>query len=538
MARKRTGQLICRKGWFYARVTTVIDGEKVRVMKALGTQNPVVARKKLDKLNAAESPATEDVKRAETFAEAAERVYAERVAEVEATDPLRARGTREELAQLRRQALPLIGKMSVLAVSASDVNSVLDEAKKAGLSRQSVVHLKQRISNVFATIKREPGGRHDNPVDDATMPKFPETVTKERSVLSDAELAIYLAWEHPKERFGHAVLERQTMACVARMFGGLRTGDLHALRWESFDVEAGGFKWGYAPRQKTRRPQLLEVPEMLRPILRAWWHRSGTPQQGIVFPVSRAGKHGDRIGEERRGASHAKGFRRDLQSAFGAAIGRGETAPSKGSRRWQELFQETAYTLPIDFHSWRRAYAQALADADVTAQQASALAGHADLGAHARYLRNAEKMRVMPAAALPRLEFRQRALAKGSDAFSGRITGSAREAEIIDPAYLESDQRIPKPLVGGSNPPGSAEKRGIELEQKALAMPKPAEATPIPARPAVRLLDVLAAIDAAVIAGDAHAARALVAEAVRLERERMATGSNEASPVGAADLSE
>jgi hypothetical protein len=74
--------------------------------------------------------------------------------------------------------------------------------------------------------------------------------------------------------------------------------------------------------------------------------------------------------------------------------------------------------------------------------------------------------------------------------------------------------------------------------EKAKAETKSAEATPIPARPAVRMVDLLAAIDAAVIAGDAHAARALVAEAVRLERERMATGSNEASPVGAADLSE
>jgi len=81
MARPRTGQLIWRNSWAFARVTTIIDGEKVRVMKALGTQNPVVARKKLDKLNAAESPATEDVKRAETFAEAAERVFMDRHAE-------------------------------------------------------------------------------------------------------------------------------------------------------------------------------------------------------------------------------------------------------------------------------------------------------------------------------------------------------------------------------------------------------------------------------------------------------------------------
>jgi len=57
------------------------------------------------------------------------------------------------------------------------------------------------------------------------------------------------------------------------MFGGLRTGDLHALRVEAFETEDGRFAFGWAPRKKTARPQLLEVPEMLRPILRDWWER-------------------------------------------------------------------------------------------------------------------------------------------------------------------------------------------------------------------------------------------------------------------------
>jgi hypothetical protein len=60
-------------------------------------------------------------------------------------------------------------------------------------------------------------------------------------------------------------------------------------------------------------------------------------------------------------------------------------------------------TKPVDFHSWRRAYSQALADANVSAQQAQALAGHASLDAHQRYLNNTAKMREVPAAALPNL---------------------------------------------------------------------------------------------------------------------------------------
>ena len=120
------------------------------------------------------------------------------------------------------------------------------------------------------------------------------------------------------------------MACVARMFGGLRTGDLHSLKWESFDVERGAFTWGWAPRRKTKRPQLLQVPEMLRPILRDWWERHGRPSEGLIFPARR----GDRAGEEKRKVSHARAFRRDLRRAFGLeiwneAVGKYEPAPGR-----------------------------------------------------------------------------------------------------------------------------------------------------------------------------------------------------------------
>lgn len=81
----------------------------------------------------------------------------------------------------------------------------------------------------------------------------------------------------------------------------------------------------------------------------------------------------------------------------------GEQADEPGSARWHELFDETPHTRPVDFHSFRRAYAQALADADVSAQQAAALAGHADLGAHLRYLMNTSKTRRLPERALPDL---------------------------------------------------------------------------------------------------------------------------------------
>jgi len=423
MAKPRTGQLVQRRSGWYARVWTVVDGERVRVMRALGTQNKTVAKRKLERLLEADNAKAEDVARPETFAEAAQRVYKARIAGA-GPNPFNMRGPRQELAQLERYAIEPIGTMAVTAVRPSDVNSVLDHAKAAGQSRGSVQHLRQRLSNVFAVLRRE-GTLAVNPVDDAEMPKFSDSVIKERAVVTDAELAVYLAWEPDEDRFKSAVRERQTMACMARMFGGLRTGDLHALTWEAFETDAGAFTWGYAPRQKTRRPQLLEVPEMLRPVLRDHWERAGRPTSGLVFPVRSIGKLGDRVGLARGHGSHAWPLRRDLQRAFVAAVARNIDAPKEGSQRWRELFEETDYTLQVDFHSFRRAFAQALGDADVNAQTAAALTGHADLGAHARYLRNAGKLRKLPEAALPDLRFLpaqyadERALAKGRGAVSG-----------------------------------------------------------------------------------------------------------------------
>jgi hypothetical protein len=98
--------------------------------------------------------------------------------------------------------------------------------------------------------------------------------------------------------------------------------------------------------------------------------------------------------------SHARAFRRDVRRAFGIEAWdatKGEFVPVREpTARERELFEPGDYTLPVDWHSWRRAYSQALADAGATAQQASALAGHASLSAHARYLAKAGTARQLP----------------------------------------------------------------------------------------------------------------------------------------------
>jgi hypothetical protein len=49
------------------------------------------------------------------------------------------------------------------------------------------------------------------------------------------------------------------------------------------------------------------------------------------------------------------------------------------------LYFETAMTLPVDFHSFRRAFNTALAEADISVQKAMTLAAHSDAKTHMRY---------------------------------------------------------------------------------------------------------------------------------------------------------
>jgi site-specific recombinase XerC len=413
--RPRTGHLEFRGKTWWAQLTVDVDGESVRQWVNLGTASKPAARVKVKRIiaeNAAGKAGTtaevaDQAKRSESFGDACKRCN-----EARKTDGVRS--VKDELQRLTAYAIPDLGPLEVDKIDTGLVNTVLDGCKEKGKSRQTVQHLKQYIANVFAMLKRE-GVIKVNPCVDAELPKFKKTTRKVRSTLTDDELFRYLAWQHPEDHWQEATLERQVMACVARMFGGLRTGDLHALDWTALDTaENGRFAAGWAPRRKTETPQALVIPAMLRPILKDWWERTGKKTAGPVFPSRR----GETVGKSKGKGSHAKAFRADLRRAFGIDVRRAKVVTRKNGRKltryvWEplreltarerELFVETAYTLPVDFHSWRRAYSQALADADVNVQQATALAGHSSLEAHQRYLRTASKMRSIPEAALPRI---------------------------------------------------------------------------------------------------------------------------------------
>jgi hypothetical protein len=147
----------------------------------------------------------------------------------------------------------------------------------------------------------------------------------------------------------------------------------------------------------------MNMPTLGRMALFVWWASSGRPRGGLVFPS----RCGERVGEAKIKVSHAEAFRRDLARAWGLetwdAKAQKFVAARAMTEREREVLQGGEYTLPVDWHSWRRAYSQALADADVSAQQAMLLAGHASSRAHDFYLRRSAKAVTAPEGAMPQI---------------------------------------------------------------------------------------------------------------------------------------
>jgi len=209
-------------------------------------------------------------------------------------------------------------------------------------------------------------------------------------------------------------LELRMLALVARCEGGMRMGDLH--RWDWAQLDRVHFAECIIPRAKTGLPQVLSVPPALAPFLRAWWERAGSPESGPVFPT----RQGPRAGQAKRPLnSYAKRLRRELfragihrmtpievpATASGTRTDLGQRAEGTklAPHPRDPLYFETASTLPVDFHSFRRAFNTALAEAGINVQHAMHLAAHADPKTHMRYVMNTRAMRTIPDAALPRL---------------------------------------------------------------------------------------------------------------------------------------
>ncbi len=407
MARARTGTLVPpgADGIWRARVTkTKADGTTWRPLYSLGTTDKALAKRKLARVNELLArgidpfDAAEAAGAPERVGEFADAWFAKRTAQGVGM-------AKKEWGDLQTYALDAIGRLPLCDVRPAHVRRILDDVVELGRSRATVRHVRGALRRLFAAAVSDELIEH-NPVDAVRMPRMRE-VQKERVILSDEEFAIFIACPVVD-------LELRMLALVARCEGGMRTGDLH--RWDWTMIDRARFAECFIPRAKTGRPQALAIPPVLAPFLRAWWERAGKPTGGPVFPV-RAGK---RAGEEKKPLnSYAKRLRREL---FVAGVMRADPidvpATGRGVRSdlgrkalgtklapnpHDPLYFETAVSLPVDFHSFRRAFNTALAEAGVNVQHAMHLAAHSDPKTHMRYVMNTAAMRNVPEAALPRL---------------------------------------------------------------------------------------------------------------------------------------
>lgn len=394
-----------------ARITLTIDGESVVKRVQLETSDPAVATVKIERLQSAEHEAP-PAPSADTFREVAKVVFEER-------EKRKVKRVDIEQGRVDNHVLPFVGKLretpfgdrAVASITPDEVKELLSAKRDEGYSKEQLKKIKTALGYVFRHAKLDT-------MKDAPLPPMAAELKKSRAVASDEVLLAYLSWEHPVRRHRGAVRMRQAMSAVSRCIGGQRTNDLHVATWQdNLQVPERGepdFLEVWVPRTKGQAPQLLETPEGVRPMLRLWWEQSGRPRRGPVFPLLR----GERAGEARDEVqdSHAAAFRQDLRRALGLErwdpeAGRGKRGPvgrwvpgRSPTAKEKALFEEGKYTLPVDFHSWRRAWVQALAKVGANVQTSAAVTGHSgDLRTHGRYLANPTEAMAVPAGVVPQL---------------------------------------------------------------------------------------------------------------------------------------
>jgi integrase len=422
MSRKRSGQLVIRKKGWCARITVNREGESIREVVELGTFDRTVAKRKLARLIAKGS----DVRPADGKAEDTVQQFAD-----EWLDRREAAGVgmvRDERCSLKLHVYPEIGPMPLSTVKPATIRAVLDAAIASGLSRTTIGHLKALLHRLFKAAWMDeliP----ENPVARVVVPRM-KVVRKERCILTDAEFAAYMA--HPS-----GDLEVKVMTLVSRIEGGMRTSDV--IRWDWAHIDRVHFAECIIPRSKTATPQTLAMPEVVAQALRARWEAASRPEAGPVFPVQR----GPRAGAMRatRGISFAKRLRRDL---FAAGVSRVQPAVDPNGTAVPNpsdpLFFETATTLPVDFHSCRRAFSTALAEAGVNVQTAMRLSAHSDEKVHMRYVGRTAAMRQIPEAAVPKLP---------AGLFdSARSVPNADPPDSRSPGFAAPPRRLERPTNG------------------------------------------------------------------------------------------
>lgn len=382
MARQRTGTLIFKRsaGWCARVWAPSADGAQERRFFQLGTFDKDLAKRKMAKIVAGlasgelVADAREKAGKAETLHEFAEAWLKRR----EAAKVVMAGDERRHLEAF---VLPKFGALTLAQFQSRDADTVLGELVEREYSKETVKKVRATMSRLFGAAWK---ARiiAENPIARVDMPETAVVDGRERAILTDDEIARFFAC-------ATVDTELRVLAVCARILGGMRTSEVIRWSWTSLDREHFAhvsFMRAKAKRGTGGKLQRLAVPEGLRPILKAWWASQGSPATGPVFPA--------------RSGANAGGFKASRGTSFALRLRRALLAAGVDRH---ELHHETETTKPADFHSFRRAFASALAEGGANAQKAMHLTGHTDHRTHELYVMSTPGMREIPADAVPQL---------------------------------------------------------------------------------------------------------------------------------------
>ena len=185
------------------------------------------------------------------------------------------------------------------------------------------------------------------------------------------------------------------LSLVSRCEGGMRTSDLHVWDWTMLDLASSRRARSLGARRRSRRCSTCRRRSVR---FCAWWERAGRPAAVPSFPCGgQARGQGEGAWEQLRERLRRDLFRagivrmapvevpartQGMRTDLGKRTDRTMLAPNPRD----PLYFETPTSLPVDFHSFRRAFNTALADAGVNVQKAMRLAGHSDAATHMGYV--------------------------------------------------------------------------------------------------------------------------------------------------------
>jgi integrase len=166
---------------------------------------------------------------------------------------------------VRKHIVPFIGSKTLAKLTANDVELLLTNRRKAGLSPRSVHHVRAVLRNALRKAVRD----RLVPFNVASMADAPKVPMIEMKTFTPEQVRVFL----------DAVRGRRLEALyVTTLAVGLRQGEGLGLRWSDIDLEAGTLRVSRALQWIRPQGQASAVPMLVEP-------KSRTSRRGVDLPA-------------------------------------------------------------------------------------------------------------------------------------------------------------------------------------------------------------------------------------------------------------